>query len=62
MSNFSRRTKIFTVFLALIIVGTIVAWFSAEKIGIPKEFTQARQQGALIAQNIVGLSEIPRTI
>ena len=57
MSNFSRRTKIFTVFLALIIVGTIVAWFSSKDNGIPKEFTQARQQGALIAQNIVGLSD-----
>jgi hypothetical protein len=57
MSNFSRRTKIFTVFLALIIVGTIVAWFSSKENGVPKEFSQARQQGALIAQNIVGLSD-----
>lgn len=56
MLNSSRRTKIIAVFLALIIVGTVTAWFSSRHSGVPKDFTQARQQGALIAQNIVDLS------
>jgi flagellar basal body-associated protein FliL len=57
MLNFSRKAKIVIVFLAIIIVGTITAWFSNKKSGVPKEFTQAREQGALIAQNIVDLSD-----
>jgi hypothetical protein len=57
MSILSRRAKILVVFLALIIVGTIIAWISSRKSGVPKDFTEARQQGAVIAQNIVGLSD-----
>jgi hypothetical protein len=57
MQNYSRRTKIFAVFLSLIIVGTIIAWFSSAETGVPKDFAHARQQGALIAQDIVGLSD-----
>lgn len=56
MSNLPKRTKIIVVFLALIAVGAATAWFSNRKIGIPQSFTEARQQGALIAQNIVDLS------
>ncbi len=56
MSNLSRRTKIFAVFLALIAIGAALAWFSNRKGGVPKDFTQAREQGAIIAQNIVDLS------
>lgn len=57
MPKLSRRTNIIIVFVALIAVGAALAWFSNQKSGIPKEFTQARQQGAIIAQNIVGLSD-----
>jgi hypothetical protein len=57
MANLSRRAKIFIVFIAIIIVSAITAWFSSKKSGIPKDFTQAREQGALIAQNIVTLSD-----
>ena len=56
MLNLSRKTKVFTAFLALIIIGTVTAWFSNRKNGAPADFTQAREQGALIAQNIVDLS------
>ncbi len=56
MLESSRQTKVIIVFLALIIVGTITAWFSSRKSGVPADFTAARQQGALIAQNIVDLS------
>jgi hypothetical protein len=54
--NSSRQTKIIAVFLALIIVGAATAWFSSRKNGVPAGFASARQQGALIAQNIVDLS------
>jgi hypothetical protein len=56
MSNSSRRTKIIIVFLALIAVGAVTAWYSSRKSGAPADFTQAREQGALIAQSIVDLS------
>lgn len=56
MFNSSRRTKVIAVFLAIIGVGATTAWFSSRKSGVPADFTTARQQGALIAQNIVDLS------
>lgn len=56
MSHLSRKAKIVVVFVALILVGAITAWFSNRAAGIPQNFTQARQQGALIAQSIVDLS------
>jgi len=56
MSNLSRRAKIIAVFLALIIVGTVTAWIMNKRGGVPAGFTQAREQGALIAQSIVDLS------
>ena len=56
MPESSRRTKIIIVFLALICVGIITAWFSSRKNGVPADFTAARTQGALIAQSIVDLS------
>jgi len=55
MPHFTRQTKIMIVFLALIGVGALTAWFSSKK-GVPQGFIEARQQGALIAQNIVDLS------
>jgi hypothetical protein len=57
MPNSSRQTKIIAVFLALIVLGTVTAWFMSRESGVPKDFTQAREQGALIAQNIVDLSD-----
>ncbi len=57
MPTLSRRTKIASVFLAFILVGAGTAWFSSRSAGVPQEFTQARVQGALIAQSIVGLSD-----
>jgi hypothetical protein len=56
MLNLSRPAKIFAVFLVLIAAGIVTAWFSSRESGVPKGFTDARQQGALIAQNIVDLS------
>ena len=55
MLNSTRQTKIIAVFLALIAAGAITAWFSSKKTA-PQDFMEARQQGALIAQNIVDLS------
>lgn len=57
MSTISRKAKIIFVFLTLIAVGALTAWFSSEKSSVPKDFTNARQQGALIAQDIVDLSD-----
>jgi hypothetical protein len=57
MTNLSRRAKIFIVFIAIVIVSAVMAWFSSKKSGVSKDFTQAREQGALIAQNIVTLSD-----
>ncbi len=57
MLESSRQTKIIVVFLALIGVGVATAWFSSRKNGVPADFTVARQQGALIAQDIVNLSD-----
>jgi hypothetical protein len=56
MLNSTRQTKIIAVFLALIAVGVLTAWFSSKK-SVPQDFMEARQQGALIAQNIVDLSD-----
>src|SRR5208283_4263040 len=56
MLNSSRQTKIISVFLALIVIGAAMAWFSSKKSGAPADFTKAREQGALIAQSIVDLS------
>jgi hypothetical protein len=56
MLESSRQTKIIIVFLALICVGIITAWFSSRKNGVPADFTAARTQGAVIAQSIVDLS------
>ena len=57
MPTLSRRTKIASVFLAFVLVGAGTAWFSSRSAGVPQEFTQAREQGAIIAQSIVDLSD-----
>ena len=56
MPHFSLRTKIFSVFVVLILGGYLLSrWgFSAE--GVPGEFIAARMQGGLISQDIVNIS------
>jgi hypothetical protein len=56
MSNLSRRTKTILAFLILIAVGYVftIVWQGENQ--IPKDFTDARLQGAAIAENIVALS------
>jgi hypothetical protein len=57
MPYLSRKMKVLSVFIAIILVGAITAWFSNRAAGVPQNFAQARQQGALIAQSIVNLSD-----
>lgn len=55
----SRRTKRITIFLVFVFIvggGYALVRFLLNSGGVPKEFTDARLQGALIAQNIVNLS------
>src|SRR5271154_5458342 len=54
--SFSRRTKWIVVFILVIAVGygLVVFWRSQNQ--VPEAFTSARSQGAIIAQNIVNLS------
>lgn len=56
MSRFSRRLTIFLVFAFMAGGGYFVGQFLGLSGGIPEEFKEARLQGALIAQNIVNLS------
>jgi hypothetical protein len=56
MSKFSRRTKIIAAFIVVIIVGYAVAEFWQSQNQIPEAFTDARSQGAIIAENIVETS------
>lgn len=57
MSHFSRLTKSIILFLVVVAVGygLFVFWQSQQN-QVPQQFTQARLQGALIAQNIVDIS------
>ncbi|MDE2018729.1 MAG: hypothetical protein KGJ13_00055 [Patescibacteria group bacterium] len=52
----SRRIRIATGFLAIVAVGYGVTSFWLHRNDIPQDFTDARQQGAQIAQQIVDLS------
>ncbi len=56
MLYFSRRTKIFFAVAGVAAIGFfgIRLWSTTNK--IPKEFTEARIQGAVISQNIINLS------
>ncbi len=56
MPRFSRRTKIIITFVAIILCGYAVVKLTQGKGGVPQDFTDARLQGAIIAQNIVNLS------
>lgn len=52
----SRRTKYILIFVAILTVGYGVVRFVQGESGVPQDFTDARMQGAIIAQNIVNLS------
>jgi hypothetical protein len=52
----SRRSKTIVGFLAIMAVGYGVITLWQHRNGIPQNFTEARQQGAVIAQQIVDLS------
>jgi len=56
MRPLSRRTKIFFIFLVLIIVGYLSARFGRFSEAVPPDFKEARSQGAMIAQDIVNIS------
>jgi len=56
MFKFSRRTKVIAAFVVVIIVGYAIAEFWQSQNQIPEAFTDARSQGAIIAQNIVDTS------
>ena len=52
----SRRTKVVVIFAAIVILGYLIVWLTQGKGGVPQDFVEARMQGAIIAQNIVNLS------
>jgi hypothetical protein len=56
MPTFSRRTKAIAAFLIVIAVGYGVALYWESRNKVPSDFTAARLQSAIIAQNIVNNS------
>jgi hypothetical protein len=56
MSKRARRIIIFFVFVFIVGGGYVLVQFLLSSGGVPKEFTDARLQSALIAQDIVNLS------
>ncbi len=56
MAKISRRTKIIVVFVILVVAGYGIAVYWGSRNQVPIAFTNARLQGALIAQNIVDIS------
>jgi hypothetical protein len=52
----SRRTKIITVFVIMVLMGTGIFALFEQQNQIPQDFVQARSQGAAIAANIVSIS------
>lgn len=52
----SRRTKYVLLFVAIVAVGYGVVRLVQGENAVPQDFTDARMQGAIIAQNIVNLS------
>lgn len=55
MLHLSRHTKIFLGTVVVMIIGTLSLRFLSSN-AVPQDFIDARVQGAIIAQNIVGLS------
>ena len=56
MKKVSRRTKVIVAFVVLVAVGYGLALYWGSRNQVPVAFTNARLQGALIAENIVGIS------
>jgi len=56
MPKFSRRTKVIAAFVIVVAVGYAIAMYWTSQSKVPLAFTNARSQGAIIAQNIVNLS------
>jgi len=56
MFHISRHAKIIIIFLVIVAVGYAFAMFWQGKNQAPKDFTDARIQGAAIAEDIVALS------
>ena len=56
MTKISRRTKVIVAFVVLVVAGYALAMYWGSRNQVPVAFTDARLQGALIAQNIVGMS------
>ncbi len=58
MMGFSaRQARITLVFIALLVIGVGTAVYSRySRVRVPDEFVRARSQGAVISENIVGLS------
>ncbi|RME59817.1 hypothetical protein D6779_03380 [Candidatus Parcubacteria bacterium] len=52
----SRRTKLLIVFFGVVVVSYSLTRIMNGSASIPTEFQEAREQGAIIAQNIVSLS------
>lgn len=52
----SRRTKYVIIFVAVVAVGYGIVRLVQGSNAVPQDFTDARMQGAIIAQNIVNLS------
>ncbi len=56
MSKLSRRTKVVIAFIAVVVAGYAIALFWQSQNQIPVAFTNAESQGAIIAENIVTIS------
>ena len=56
MAHISRPTKIVIAFVVIVVAGFAAAIFWQSQNKIPQSFTDARTQGAAIAQNIVNIS------
>jgi DNA repair ATPase RecN len=56
MFKFSRRTKIVLAFIIVVVIGYGIVLYTQSQNSIPVSFTNARAQSAIIAQNIVNLS------
>jgi hypothetical protein len=56
MHNMTRKTKTFFIFLGLVVVGYLGARLGRLSEAVPPDFKEARSQGAVIAQDIVNIS------
>ncbi len=52
----SRRVKIVIIFVVIVALGYAIVRWTQGSGGVPQDFTDSRMQGAIIAQNIVNLS------